>query len=151
MSQLQRQSHRRLRRPFGRPRLQQPQLAVFDGELDLLDVGPEPLQAAGGVHQLVVDGRLLIAQGGDRFDVDQSGYHVVALAAGQPFAERFVGAGYRVAGRQHPGPGVGAVVAEHHRLHDHRGTALIVEPVVGAIGNGARRIPGGEHGLDARA
>ncbi|CKS20670.1 Uncharacterised protein [Mycobacterium tuberculosis] len=80
--QLQRQSHGGLRRAFRPAGLQQPQLAVLHGEFDLLDVACHALQTAGGRHQLVVDGRLLVAQGGDRCDGDQSGHHVVALAAG---------------------------------------------------------------------
>ena len=125
--QLQRQSHRRLRRPLRRPRLQQPQFAVLDGELDLLHVGREPLQAAGGVRSA----RRRRAgcssrRAADRFHVDQSRHHVVALAAGQPFAERLVGAGDRVARKERSGTGIGAVVAEHHGLHHHRGAAPIV-------------------------
>ena len=43
------------------------------------------------------------------------------------------------------------MIAEHHGLHDHSGAPPIVEAVVVAVGNRARRIPRREHGFDARA
>ena len=69
VAQLQRQPYRCLRRALRGPGLQQPQRAVFDGELDLLHVGREPLQRAGRVDQLAVDPRQPGAQCGDRLDV----------------------------------------------------------------------------------
>ncbi len=50
----QRQQHRRPRRPLRHPRLQQPQRARLDGELDVLHVGPGTFQSPARLDQLVV-------------------------------------------------------------------------------------------------
>ncbi len=150
-AQLQGQAHRGLCGTLRRPRLQQPQRPVLNGELDLLHVGGESLQRPGGADQFVVDGGLLVAQRGDRFDVDRAGYHVVPLTAPQPLAELRVGAGHRVSRKNNAGTGIGVDVAEDHGLHHRRGAAPVVEPVMGAIGGGARRAPRREHSLDRGA
>ena len=131
----QRQAHRCLRRALRDAGLQQPQRAAFNGELDVLHITAEPFEFVGGRHQLGEHPGLRGAQRVERQAVERAGDDVLALRAGQPFAQRFVGARRGVAAEQHPGAGVRAEVAEHHRLDHYCRAARVVEPVVSAVGD----------------
>ena len=143
-------AHGGQRRALGRARLQQPELAALDRELDVLDVAVLALEQLGGVEQAPVGGRQRGRQLGQRQRVVGAGDDVLALAPGQPLAVGLGVAAERVAGEEHAGAGSVAEVAEDHRLDDHRGAAVLGDAPVLAVGLGAARGPGAEDGLDHR-
>ena len=82
VAERQRQPHRRERRALRHPRLQQPQPARLDGELDVLHVGAEAFQANARVDQLGVGVRQSVSQRAKRLAVAGARHHVVALGGG---------------------------------------------------------------------
>ena len=50
-----------------------------------------------------------------------------------------------------PVPRVVVAVAEHHRLHVHRGAEVVADALAHAVGDGAGAVPAPEHRLDGAA
>jgi hypothetical protein len=140
-----------LGRALAVPRLQQPQLALFDGELHVLHVAVVLLQAARNFLQLIehlghVGFELFDGQGGA-----YAGHHVLALGIDQvvPFEHRFASGG--IARHEDPGGRVVAHVAEHHGLDVDRGTVVVVDSCRLAVVDRTFAVPGAEHGLGGLA
>ncbi len=137
--------------------LQHVELALLDGELDVLHVAVVVLEDAADLHQLLValghhlfHGREGAVAAGlvDRLRGADAGDHVLALGVDQELAVEVVLAGSRVAGEGDAGGAVVAHVAEDHRLNGDRGPPLGGDVVEAPVGDGAGVHPGAEDGAD---
>ena len=141
-------------------RLQHPELALLDGELDVLHVAVVLLERAVDARQLLerrrhrVFHRRLVGAGllardlGDLLRRADAGDDVLALGVDQEFAVEPLLAGRRIAGEGDAGRRGVAHVAEHHGLHVDRGAPAFRNVVQAAIGDGARVHPRAEHRAD---
>ncbi len=140
---------RRCSGAFAVASLQHVELAVLDGEFEVLHVTIMPLQRIGDIDKLaehvrhgVLERRLLGRDRPgpgvrDRRRGADAGHHVLALGIDQVFAIEDVLAGRGVAGEGNAGGRGLAHIAEHHGL-DGDGSAPFVRNVVElAIGDGA--------------
>ena len=75
-------------------------------------------------------------------------HHVLALRIDQELAVKLVGAGRRIAREHDAGRALLAHIAEHHGLHGDGRTPIVGNIVQAPIGDGARVVPGAEHGGD---
>ena len=153
--------------------LEHVELAILDGELHVLHVlvvllelhanGVELLEHLGHglLERGILGGALLLgdagalgplagAGDGDFLRGADAGHHVLALGVDEVFAvEVGVVAGGGVTGEGHARGGIGAGVAEDHRLHVHGGAGEAADVVQLAILDGAGVVPTAEDGLDA--
>ena len=142
------------------PRLQHPQLALLDGEFEVLHVAVMLFQRAVDARQFrerfghralerrLVRARFLAGGLGNLLRRADAGDHVLALGVDQEFAIQGLLAGRRIARERNAGRGIVAHIAEHHGLHIDRGAPAFRNVVQTAIGLGSRIHPGTEHGAD---
>ena len=78
----------------------------------------------------------------------QARHHVLALRIDQELAVKLVGAGRGIAREHDAGRASLAHIAEHHGLDGDGGAPIVGNVVQAAIGDGARVLPGAEHGGD---
>ena len=157
---LDRDPQRRLGGALAGARLQHPELALLDGEFEILHVAVmlferavDARQLGEGLRHRAFERRLVgagfLARGlGDLLRRADAGDHVLALRIDQEFAVELLLAGRRIAREGDAGRGIVAHIAEHHRLHIDRGAPAFGNVVQPAIGVGARIHPGAEHGAD---
>ena len=148
-------AHRGEARPLPASRLEDVELSLLHGELDVQHVLVMGLQPREDLLQLAVDlghrlfqGRQLRragapAQGPGRPD---AGHHVLALGVGQVLAVVPSLAGGRIPGEGHPGGGGLAAVSEDHGLDVDRGAPVVWNPVQLAVRDGPVVVPGAEDG-----
>ncbi len=153
-------AQRGFRRALAVARLQHPQLALLDGELEVLHVAVVLFQQRIDARQLLERirhrrfHRRLVGAGflprgfGDFLRRADAGDHVLALRVDQEFAVELLHAGGRVACEGDTGRRRVAHVAEHHRLHVDGGAPGFRNVVQRAIGYRARIHPRAEHGAD---
>ena len=158
--ELDRDPQSRLGRALAGARLQHPQLALLDGEFEILHVAVMPferavdaLQFGEGFRHRIFERRLVGAGLFARLLADllrraDAGDHVLALGVDQEFAVELLLAGRRIAREGDAGCGIIAEIAEHHGLHVDRGAPAFGDIVEFAIGVGARIHPGAEHRAD---
>ena len=127
--------------------LQHEQLAVLNGELEILNIAIVLLEHAGNVAKLSVDGGIPLFELGDGVRGADAGHHVFALRVLQELAVEFLFAGGRVAREAHAGGRSLAHVAEDHGLHVDGGAQVVGNLVHLAIVLGAVVKPGPEHGI----
>jgi hypothetical protein len=130
--------------------LEHVELAVLDGELEVLDVAVVLLEHGGDVAELVVDRGIPLQQLGDGVWRAHAGDHVFALRVLEELAVEGLLAGGRIAGEAHAGGRSLAQVTEHHGLHVDGGAEVVRNLVHLAVVDGAGVEPGAEHGV-ARA
>ncbi len=149
--------HRRLGGALAVAGLQHEELALFDGELDILHVPVMLLQGLLDLHQLGValGEHLLHRREGavaaglvDRLRGASAGHHVLPLGIDQELAEEDILAGGGIAGKGDAGGAVFAHVAENHRLDIDRGPPVGGDVVELAVGDGAGVHPGTENSTD---
>ena len=155
-----RAAQRSLRGALAVARLQHPQLAALDRELEVLHVAVVLLQKLGGGDELAEHFRHqrfergLVGAGrfprrlGDVLGRADAGHHVLALRVDEKFAVELLCAGRGIAGEGDAGRRCLAHIAEHHRLHIDRGAPVGGNVVQAPIGDGALVHPGREHGAD---
>ena len=141
--------------------LQHPELAVLDGELDVLHVGEVVLQVLLDLVEFLVNCRhsgfqrcqvaVMVVLGGfvQRVRGTDAGHDVLALCVDEPFAVELVLTGSRVAGEGHARSGGLTHVAEYHGLYVHSGAPVVGNTLDAAVSDGAAAVPGFEHGTDA--
>ena len=132
----------RPRRPFARPRLQQPEPSRLDGELDVLHLAIMVLEPLGDVLQFLkghghrdIHRRMRgIRRTAPRQRMRRTGAadNVLALRIGQILAKEMVLAGRRIAGECDAGRRSLAHVSEHHGLDRDRSSPVFRDPVQGA-------------------
>ncbi len=147
---VDRDLHRRLRRPLGGARLQHPELALLDGELQVLDVAVVLLQSLGVGLEFLVDVRHLLLQRRNRLRGPDAGHHVLALGVGQVIAVQDLLTGIRVTGKGDAGARVVAHVAEDHGLHVDCGAQVVRDLVVVAVVDAPLVVPRAEDRLNRR-
>ena len=141
-----RRLQRRRRGPLRRARLQQVELLVLDGELDVLHVAVVLLEPSHRLDQLVVGLRQHVAHRLDRLRRADPGDDVLALRVREELAVEAGLAGRRVARERDAGARAVALVAEDH-LHDvDRGAEVVGDVVRPPVDLRARRVPRLEHG-----
>jgi hypothetical protein len=140
--------------------LEHPQLALLDGEFEILHVAVMGLEAIADAlelgenlrHHLFERG--LLRTGGNARPLGQvlrgadPGNHVLALGIDQKLAVELLLAGRGIAGEGDAGGRILAHIAEHHRLHVDGGPPLGGNVVQPAIGDGALVHPRAEHRAD---
>ncbi len=129
-------------------RLQEIELALLHGELDVLHVLVMPLQAAGDLEDLVVDRRHPLVQRLDRQRRADARDDVLALGVRQELGVEARLAGPGIARESDAGAGGLAEVAEDHGHHGHRGAPFLRDVVDAPIFRGLLGEPGIEHGVD---
>ena len=131
------------------PRLQQPQLAALDGELDVAQVAVVGLQPA---HRLAAARRTRLRveqlELGERQRVADARDDVLALRVRQVVAVDAGLARGRVAREADPGARRLAEVAEHHAHHVDRGAQVVRDALAPAVEPGAVGVPRAEDRLD---
>ena len=138
-------AHRRRTRALAVAGLQHEQLAVLNGELEILHVAIVILQHGGDFAKLGVHRGIPAFQLGDGVRRADAGHHVFALRVFQELAVEFLFAGGGIAREAHAGGGSLAHVAEYHGLHVDRGAQVVGNLVHLAIVLGAVVKPGPEH------
>ena len=134
-----------------RARLQEVELALLDGELDVLHVAVVPLERRHRLEELVVRLGQVLAHLGERLRRADARDDVLALRVDEVLAVDARLAGRRVARERDAGRRAVALVPEHH-LHDvHRGAHVVGDRVRAAVDLRARRVPRLEHGDDRAA
>ena len=157
---LDRDLHRGFRGAFARARLQHPELALLDGEFEILHVAVVALEHAadalqllecgrhGGFHGWPVGAGLLARLLGNFLGRADAGDHILALGIDQELAVEALLAGRRIAREGDAGRRGLAHIAEHHRLHVDPSAPAFRNIVQPAIGDGALVHPRAEHGAD---
>jgi hypothetical protein len=103
------------------PGLEHVELALLDGELEVLDFPVVFLQDIVHLFQFFKDGGHVGAQFFQGPGGADARHHVFALGVDQIVAVEFIFAGARVPGEAHAGGGIVAHVAEDHGADVHRG------------------------------
>src|SRR5262249_43401881 len=136
-------------------RLQHPELALLNRKLDVLHVTIVALELLIDFDELAIRfGHSLFerpaarARARERLGRADAGDHVFARWVGEIFAEDAALARRRIARERDAGRAVVAQIAEHHRLHRHRGAPIGRDIVKLAISDRARIFPRAEHRLD---
>ena len=151
LGHLHRDPQRRLRAPLPDAHLEHPELAVLDGELDVAEVAVVPLEEVRVRAELASHLGHAVIQAGDRLRVMGPRHDVLALGVEHDVAIEDVRAGGRVAGEQDAGPGVGAPVAEDHRLDGDARAEILGDPLLPAVAQGLLAHPRAEDRLDRAA
>ena len=157
---LDRHPERRARGALAVAGLQHPELAAFDGELEILHVAVVSLQHFGRLGELLEHSRhqrfergLAGARGssrglGDVLRRADAGHHVFALGVDEELAVKRVLAGRGIAREGDAGRRRLAHVAEHHRLNVDRCAPIGGNVVELAVGDRALVHPRGEDCAD---
>ncbi len=134
-------------------RLEHPELALLDGELDIAHIAVMILERQENALELLARG--LEARGGlevgDGLGVADAGDNVLALGIHQKVAVELLGAVGRVAREGDAGRGGLPLVAKRHGLHVDGGAELVGNAVLLAVEAGAIIDPGAKDGLDGKA
>ena len=128
--------------------LEHVELAALDGVLHILHVAVVVFQRMRDVHKLLVHIRHDLLKGFDLLRGADAGDDVLALRIDEVLAVELLLAGGRVAGERNAGAGGVAHVAEDHALNVDSRAPVGRDVVHAAVVDGARVIPGTEHGLD---
>lgn len=139
-------AERRRRGALADPRLEHPQLAALDGELDVAQVAVVRLQRLHDPHQLVVGLLVQVLELGERHGVADAGDDVLALRVLQVVAVDALLAAGGVAGEGDAGAGVGAEVAEDHGADVDGGAEVAGDALLAAVELGALAVPALEDG-----
>ena len=154
LDQRDRNLQRGLRGALAGARLQHPQFAALNGELDVLHVAVVVFEFPAHLVEFAQDlghdlfhrrqSRVVRLLAGDRQMLRGAdpGHDILALRIYQELAVKRVGAGRRVACEGDAGRAIRPHIAEHHRLHVDRGPPIGRDVVQPAIGDRARVHPG---------
>ncbi len=160
VGEIDRDAQGRLGGALAGARLQHPQLALLDRELEILHVAVVLFQQAvdagelgEGLRHRPFHGGLFGAGGEARFLGDllrraDAGHHVLALGVDQELAIETFLAGRRIARERDAGRRGLAQIAEHHGLDVDRGAPAFRDTVQAAIRVGALVHPAPEHRAD---
>ena len=147
---LDRDAKRRRSRALAHARLEHPELALLDGELNVahivevvLEDLEDALEVVGGLLERRVFSEFL-----DRHRVADTRNDVLALGVHQEVTVAFTCAIGRVAREGDTRRRGLALVAVGHSLHVHRGTKVVGDAVRLAVNAGALVHPAAENGLD---
>ncbi len=146
VGEVDREANRSERRALRVARLQHPEFAALDRELDVLHVAIVLFQPARNELQLLVDARHDARELGDRLRSPRAGDDVLALRIREEIAFELILAGGDVARRHHTRAGVVAHVPEDHGADVDRRPEIVGNGGGVAIIVSALPVPGAEHG-----
>ena len=141
VNQLGGNAHCSLGGPLRRPYLEKVELVAFDREFDVDRIAVHLLQALAVLVELAP---MLVAQRTRLADRHRRGcarHQILALAPQKELAIEFTLTGIRVAGERDTGTRAGVEISEHHGLDRHRGTQVVGDLLVGAVGARAPAVP----------
>ncbi len=125
--------------------LQHVELAILDGELEILHVFVVLLEARRDVAQLVVYiGHDLVKFGNVNWSTN-AGNHILTLRIHEKFAVELFRAGGGISREAHARAAGVAQIAVHHGLHVDRSAEHVIDVVDAAVVLGALVLPGAEH------
>ena len=139
------------RRPLRGARLQEVEVPLLDGELDVLHVAVVALERGHVLEQLVVRLGHALAQLGERLRRAGPGDDVLALRVDEVLAVDALLAGRGVAREADAGGRVVALVPEDHLDDVDRRAEVVGDRVHAPVDLRARRVPGVEDGRDRSA
>jgi hypothetical protein len=145
---VHRSLERRGCRALGRPRLQQVEPVVLDGELEVLHVAVVLLEPPRCLQELVVCGRQPVVHPRQRLGRADARDDVLALRVEQELSDHSRLAGGRIARERDARAGAVALVAEDHLDDVDSGAEIVGYLVRAPVDLRARRVPGGEHRFD---
>ena len=148
---VDREPHRRLRRPLRVAGLEHVEAALLHRELRVLHVGVVLLQRAQDVHEVAVGLRHRLPHVVQVVRVAHARHDVLALCVRQEVPRRRGLARDLVAREGDARARAVALVAEHHLLHVHRRAPVVRDVVDAAVLDRALPGPGVEHGRDRLA
>ena len=140
-------AHRRGSGALPGPGLEHVQLAILDGELDVLHVRVVLLEDLLDLQKLLVDVRLPPGHLATALRGADATHHILALGVDQEFPVEPVLAGGRVSGKGHARSRILPHVAEDHRLGVHGGTDQSRDLVDLPVLDGPGSIPAAEYRL----
>ena len=138
--------HRGGCRPLCRPGLQEIQPALFDRELDVLNVAVVVLEPLHRVFELVERSGERRAHLFERDGATDTGDHVLTLRIQEKLAADAAFAGRGVAAEADTGSAIAASVPEHHPHHVDGGPEVLGNLVGLPVHPSTRRVPGVEDG-----
>ena len=152
LDHVDRDAQRRCGRALARTRLQHPQLALLDSELDVAHIA---IMALKDVKDAVKLGRGLLQPGnvceiGDGLGVADAGDDVLALRVHKEVAIGSPSTAGGVARERDAGRGGLPLVAEYHDLDVDGGTEVVGDAVALTVDASALIHPAAEHGLDGQ-
>ena len=139
------------RRPLRGARLEEVEVSLLDGELDVLHVAVVALELAHRLEELAVRVGHALAQLGERLRRASPGDDVLALCVDEVLAVDALLAGRGVAREAHAGRGVIALVPEDHLDDVDRRAEVVRDRVHAPVDLRARRVPRVEDGRDRAA
>ena len=139
------------RRPLRGARLEEVEVPLLDGELDVLHVAVVALERGHRLEELVVRLGHALAQLGERLRRASPGDDVLALRVDEVLAVDALLAGRGVAREADAGRRVVALVPEDHLDDVDRGAEVVGDRVHAPVDLRARRVPGVEDGRDRAA
>ncbi len=145
---IERDVHRRKTGALAVPGLQHPELALLDGELDVLHVPEVLLEDVADLEEFLVGSGKILGHPGHLLGGPDPGHHVLTLGVDEVLAVKNILTGGGVAGECHPGPGIPACIPENHGLDVHGRSPAGRDPVFLAIDLGPIVVPGIENGVD---
>ena|GEM_PF-1319213 len=148
VDELRRDPERRGGGALAHPRLQHPQPAALDRELDVAQVPVVRLELAHRAPQVAVRAGVDALEVGQGRRVPDPRDDVLALRVRQVVAVVPRPAGRRVARERHPGARRRTEVAEHHRHHVDRRAQVVRDPLLAAVQAGALGVPRPQHRHD---
>ena len=136
LDHIDRKAHGGEAGPLAVPRLQHPELAFLDGELNVLHVAIVLLQRLADLFELLVNGGHVLLELGDLLGGADAGNDILALGVDEVLAVEDVFARGRVAREGDAGAAVVAHVAEDHRADIGGRAPILREAVLAAVNNG---------------
>ena len=144
---LQRDFHGSNTRAFTIAGLQHVQLALLDGELEILHVAIVLFQSISNLAKLAIHIGHDFLQLGDMHRGTDAGHNVLTLRVHEELAVELLDPSCRIAREAHARAAALAQIAEHHRLYVNRGPQVVGDVVDAPIVLGAIVIPRPEDGV----
>src|SRR5207244_3992529 len=137
--------HRGPRGPLPRPRLEDPELPAFHGELDVLEVPVVFLELLRVSLELPVDLRHLLLELRDLEGSSNSRHDILALGVRKILPVEPLLSRGGVPSEDDAGPGVVPEVPEHHRLDVRRSAEVVRNLVEVTVVHRPLAVPRSEH------
>ena len=128
--------------------LQQPQLLVFNGKLDVLHVAKMAFEKLANAPECAENLGHELFEVRDWFRRAYASDDILALGIDQKLAIEAFFSARRIAGKGNAGRAVIAEIAEHHRLHVDRCAPMMRDTIKFAIGDGPIIVPRAEDRAD---
>mmetsp|Transcript_40600 Transcript_40600/g.79488 ORF Transcript_40600/g.79488 Transcript_40600/m.79488 type:complete len:620 (-) Transcript_40600:61-1920(-) len=135
--------------PLAVAALEHEELAVLDGELDVLHILIVTLKLLHVLKKLLVSVRHDLLQGADRVRGADTSHNIFALRVDQVLSIQLVLTRRRVAREQDPRAARRPQVAKHHALHRHGSAEQTLDAIDATVRHRTGRVPRGKDGVDS--